>query len=637
MAINITSDETAKMLSDLGEKPHPEALVEFATAHFGNADPVTVDYQDQMPYVVTLASYDVQDNFYDEMESTGSRGYAPPREVECVDRMPTCRSTTYLMSKKEADTLQADPRVLAVELDPAAQGMKVKPFGYQYSAYWDKSGSLTSDMKNWGLLRGTNRVQISNWGSNGTANQAAQIVTTSTGKNVDVVVMDGNILPGHPEYARNADGSGGSRVNQFNWWSLNPQVTGQAAGTYDYTAGDAGNNGHGMHVAGIMAGNTCGWARDANIYNLSPYGEQTNGTSTPSLTQLINYIRYWHNNVKTVNPITKIKNPTVVNMSFGYLGNSLVFNKNAGTYPYVNRMTYHGVEMMYPSVTPPGQNAYQVIYNGNWAVQNFLDYGVQLYQGYIDAYGVALVFYTSQDAAADAAIVDGANEGIIWCAAGGNNWDESGFLPNNLNYDNWLSVYSGFFFVPLYSSKWHNRLPSPAHAFRGSEGVPTYRKVLVSANLGTLVNEQLSDTSQSGPAIDIVAPGTDIMSSYNSAGVADPRNPSYFLAKLTGTSMASPQTAGIAACIAEQYPNLSQMGARSYIQYYANNNAMYDPNIQLPPNNPVNSLRGAPNSVLTYYQDRPATGNPYPRNRNWTRPTSGAVYPRAIMQSRNVI
>ena len=639
MAINVTSEETQRMLDDLGENPHPDALVEFATEHFGNPMPVLFDPTDRSPFAVTLHSYDDQDNFYDEMESTGSRGYAPTRAVECDDRMPLCRSTVYLMTAEEAETLTADPRVAAVELTPEARGAQIRPLGYQYSAYWDKSGSTTSEMKNWGLLRGTNRTQIPNWGSDGTPNQAAQIVTTSTGKNVDVVVFDGNILPGHPEYAVNADGTGGSRVNQINWWAYNPQVTGQAAGTYNYSAGDAGNNGHGMHVAGIMAGNTCGWARDSTIYNLSPYGEQTNGTSTPTLTQLVNYIRYWHKNVKPVNPLTGRKNPTVVNMSFGYLGNSLVFNSNAYTFPIVSEVVYQNVSKLYPSTTPAGQNAYQKIYNGNWNVQDFLNNGVQLYQGYIDAYGVALVFYTSQDAAAEAALMDGAAEGIVWCAAAGNNYDEAGFLPYTPNYYNYAQILTSVTFgpTPHYAARFHNRLPAPAAAFKGTPGNSNFTKILVTANVGTTTNEILSETSSSGPACDICSPGTDIMSAYNSAGVTDPRNASYYLAKLTGTSMASPQTAGIAACIAELYPNMSQMQARQYVQYYANNNAMYDPNIQLPPNNPVQSLRGAPNSILTYYQDRPATGNPWPQQRAWVRPTSGAVYPRAVVQRRNVI
>ena len=95
-----------------------------------------------------------------------------------------------------------------------------------------------------------------------------EINVTASGKNVDVVVVDGHMDPGHPEFAVNVDSTGGSRVIQYNWFSLNPQVTGAGTSTYVYTPyvdptypdtdGDGYpdrtiNNDHGTHVAGITA------------------------------------------------------------------------------------------------------------------------------------------------------------------------------------------------------------------------------------------------------------------------------------------------------------------------------------------------------------------------------------------------
>lgn len=633
--INITSDESAELLSLLGENPHPQALSEHAQQVLGVNIPTLMDLSQENDYVVTLHEYDTQDNFYDEMESTGSRGYLPQRKVECTDRMPLCRSTQYSLTHSEASLLSLDSRVLSVEPAPHVTGRVIAPLRSEYSTAWDKSGNLTSDMKNWALLRCTNGTQIPNWGSDGTVSQTATMVTTSSGKNVDVVIFDGNILPGHPEYAANPDGSGASRVNQFNWWSLNPQVTGEAAGTYNYSAGDAGNNGHGMHVAGIAAGNTCGWAGNANIYNISPYGEQTNGTTTPSLTQLVNYIRYWHNNVKTVNPVTGRKNPTVVNMSFGSFGNFFPLYNGL---LYSNVFWYRGTPTYYPATAPAGQTTLQASYNGNWTYQQWGLGGVQLYQGYIDAYGVILYFYTNQDAAAEQAILDGAREGIIWCAAAGNSYDEAGYYYGHPNWNNSLNfAYGTWFGAVLYSLKFHNRFAVPANAQSGQYGTSGYNQICVTGNIGSLVNQQLSETSNSGAKINIWSPGENIMSSYNAAGVADPRNASYYLAKLTGTSMASPQTAGMIACLAEQYPNLTQANAISYINTVAQSNVIPDPNIPLPPTNSYYNLREAPNKFLTYYYDRPINGNAYPRQRFWLRPSSGAVYPRPAIQRRNVI
>lgn len=642
MSVNITSDAGQQLLQSLGENPHPNLIGEYARQYL-NVHPVAaLDIEDRVRYVVTLHSIDNQDNFYDEMESLGTRGYAPDRVVECAERMPTLRSTTYLLSTIEAAHLELDPRVMAVEAHPEVSGLKPSPLGYEYSANWDKSGTVDSQMKNWGLLRATNQAQIPGWGSNGTPNQAAQIVTTSTGKNVDVVVFDGNILPGHPEYAVNADGTGGSRVNQINWWAYNPQVTGQAAGTYNYSAGAAGDNGHGMHVAGIMAGNTQGWARDSTIYNISPYGEQTNGVTTPTLAQLVAYIRYWHNSVKGINPATGRKNPTVVNMSFGLFSNYFVgAYGNGTTFPNVRNLNYRGTASSYPASAPAGQTALQATYNGNWSAQNFLNAGINLYPPYYDLYGIALIFSTGQDTAGNQAIVDSinANEGIIWCAAAGNSYDLAGMNSDSLDYNNTnnklYAVLAGV--IPLYTNYYPYRLPTPAFAATGTPNANDWKKVMVTVNIGTVDNEGIDLTSSVGSGCDVCSPGTDIMSAYNSAGVTDPRNAAYYLNKLTGTSMASPQTAGLIACMMEQYPNSTQMQARTYIKNFANNGVMYDANIQCPPNNPIYSLRGAPNQVSTYYPDRPPTGNPWPQSRFWLRPTSGAVYPRPTIQRRNVV
>jgi hypothetical protein len=632
----INSDQADKIFQSLGENPHPQALMEFSQSELGITAPTVLDLNTRYPHVVTLCNYECQDEFYNEIETQGTRGYAPDRPVHCVDRMSVCRSTVYDLTPIEAARLEQDPRVLAVEPDPELLGHRVQPLGFEFSNGWDKSSSITNNMKNWGLLRCWNRAQIPNWGSDGTPNQTAGITTTSSGQNVDVVVFDGNILPGHPEYAVNSDGTGGSRVNQFNWWSLNQEVAGVPPGTYDYSAGSVGNNGHGIHVAGIMAGNTCGWAQDANIYNISPYGEQTNGSTTPSLTQLVNYIRVWHRQ-KTINPATGRRNPTVVNMSFGSLGNFFPKGGSPTAILYSNQLRYRGVISNHPASPPSGQTSLQIAYNGNWTVQQWYNAGVQMFKEYIDLYGVILYFYTNQDAAAQAAILDGAQEGIIWCAAGGNNFNEAGHVNTNADFENYLNLaFATFGSTVLYTPKFHNQMPVPAAAQRNSFGSSNYEQICVVGNIGPTVNQQLSITSQAGTKINMWAPGENIMSAYNS-GVSDPRNPSFFLNKLTGTSMASPQVAGILACVAEQYPNMTQAEAIQYIVNFCEQGIVPDLGIPLPPG-PVSyfGLRGASNQFLNYYQDRPILGNAWPQKRSWIRPATGTVYPRTNQQYRPI-
>ena len=148
MSINVTSDTEQQLLQTLGENPDPSLIGEYARQYL-NVHPIDViDIEDRVRYVVTLQNLDDQANFYDEMESAGTRGYVPERVVECAERMPTLRSTTYLLSTVEAAQLELDPRVMAVEAHPEVSGIKPRPFGYEYSANWDKSGVTSSDMKN---------------------------------------------------------------------------------------------------------------------------------------------------------------------------------------------------------------------------------------------------------------------------------------------------------------------------------------------------------------------------------------------------------------------------------------------------------------------------------------------------------
>ena len=76
--------------------------------------------------------------------------------------------------------------------------------------------SLGADDHNWGLKRCIDGVQTANWGSDGTTTLSGIVSTTSGGRNVDVLIVDGFIDPTHPEFAYNSDGTGGTRVRQSN-------------------------------------------------------------------------------------------------------------------------------------------------------------------------------------------------------------------------------------------------------------------------------------------------------------------------------------------------------------------------------------------------------------------------------------
>jgi hypothetical protein len=278
-----------------------------------------MDYVQTKEYIVTVYNRDELSSIYDDLETKGKSPLNTDilRAIECTDRRPSSRNTVYRLTNWEAQELKNDPRVRSVELIPAELGIQAGESTItQTSTAWDKSSGETSTMKNWGLLRCVEGVQRSGWGGTGyegngvgTPAQTGTINLTQTGKNVDVVVVDGNgLVFNHPEYAVNADGTGGSRAISYNWAQHNPQVTGGVAGTYTY-----GTSEHATHVAGTVAGNTQGWARKANIYNIFYYAGASGNNTFPFV---MDYVREFHR-TKSINPATGRKNPTITNNSWG--------------------------------------------------------------------------------------------------------------------------------------------------------------------------------------------------------------------------------------------------------------------------------------------------------------------------------
>ena len=275
------------------------------------------DYIKTKEYIVTVHDFSDLKSIYDELETEGK---SPPsaeleRSVICVHRKLTSRNTHYLLADWEADLLRQDPRINSVTPVSSMLGIKAGTCAIeQTSTAWDKSSSTSNTMKNWALLRCTEGVQRSGWSGtgyegngSGTAAQTGTITLTQTGKNVDVVICDEDgIVWNHPEYAVNADGTGGTRSVQYNWGQHNAEIGNGSNGSWTYGTGS-----HSTHVSGTVAGNTQGWARDANIYNI--YYDAGN---TGNFSYVFDYIRAFHRN-KSVNIATGRKNPTIVNNSWG--------------------------------------------------------------------------------------------------------------------------------------------------------------------------------------------------------------------------------------------------------------------------------------------------------------------------------
>lgn len=541
---------------------------------------------DLKEYVVTAANYEILEDLCADIESPGGALYIPNRAVEIANERPMSRNTHYYLTDEEAELLRKDPRVVAVEQLPSEIGLKPIRLWTQ-TANFEKSSSIDTNDKNWGLLRVTSGSNLSGWGSNGSFTQtSASITFPLSGKNVDVVIVDSHINPNHPEFAVNPDGTGGSRVNQFNWFTYSSIVGTSTVGSYDYS--DVSSN-HGTHVAGTVAGNTQGWARDANIYNLE---FDYLGANAPANWELyiFDYLRAFHKN-KPINPATGRRNPTITNHSWGYSYGSINLSD-------ISLVRYRGATS---SVS------------GNDAARK-----VALENNGIPAPAGTYLYATPADyAALRADVEDAIADGVIVVAAAGNSyWN----IATTTSVD-----YNNYFFASPYIY-YHARGMSPGNA----NGV-----ICVGAS-GTQVEEYKTNFSNFGSRVDIYAPGQRIISSvYDSTAATefgitvadDPRNSSYKIGSISGTSMATPQVTGYIACLAESYQNLKQSEALDYLVKYSTKDQLGSTGTVN--QTPYQSLGDSSNNRYLFgYTDRQSNGAVFPATVRKVRPSSGSVYPR---------
>lgn len=478
-------------------------------------------------YIVTLKSYDDLDSFYNEMETSGGCQCVPEREVECANRRLISRNTHYKLTDEEAEKLKLDERVSAVTLNPKDFGIKINPHWTQ-TGNFEKSNVIDSADKNWGLYSCTTKTPISNWGTNGSVTQTTQqISTNNNANNVDVVIVDSHINPNHPEFAKNAAGSGGSRVNLFNWFLYSGSLGISTGGSaYDYS--DVSSN-HGTHVAATACGNTQGWARKANIYSIEFDYQGTNFNGEDWALVIFDYLRYFNRN-KPINPVTGRRNATITNHSWGYSYPSFQLSNTTS-------VTYRGTTTNLTGLT--NQNKKIILENNGVPVPA----------------NTFLSDIPARYAPLEADIQDAIDEGVVIVSSAGNsfwNIDVSG----GVDYNN--SVVVGG------SQYYHSRGSSP-----GADS-----SVICVGNIGTTTQAYKSVSSNYGPRVDVWAPGSNIISAvYDETAatefgitlVNDLRDSIYKLGSITGTSMSSPQVTGIIALVCESWIRTTQSNAYNYI------------------------------------------------------------------------
>jgi hypothetical protein len=558
-------------------------------------------------YIVTLHNREDLEDFYNDMETPGGDLYIPDRAVDLELRRAISRNTHYMLTAEEAQTLRDDPRVWDVELKEFLDKDEGGYSGYSIGGNFVRNNAVPSSSDfNWGLYRhiiGDNALS-GEWGYDGTSSVSVGTTPiTASGKNVDVLIVDSVInttIMNHPEFAVNADGTGGSRVQHFNWFSLTSALGLGSNGNYDYS--DDGEY-HGIHVAGIAAGNTQGWARDANIYNIQPFG-QNHGTNNLGSSTYWDYIRQWHNN-KPINSDTGRRNPTVSNHSYEFF---------RGRYSDGTYTTNDGV----------GTIRYRGVTYDAWG-----DEGRDLTDAELEARGIVVEADSSWKVPAytvshAADVEDAKNDGIIFVIASGNSSMKMTNSSGNTDYNNVVYFRNG---SDQYAYSTYSNRTVSRNGGNNSDAI-------IVGSLDRLKDDPKAPYSNCGDAVNIHAAGSGIISAYISTGAQfqDQRDTAYWQRKLTGTSMAAPQVCGVLALLLESNPNMTQAEAKEWLEGNGTASVMYD--TQTDNTLDFESLQGAVNRILRWVNQRPETGMSFPKQNAKARPTSGRTYPRPRMRVR---
>lgn len=491
-------------------------------------------------YIITVENPAIWDQVWALFTQDGlGDNFIPQRAVEVINERPFNDYVAHFsLTDAEAAELKKDPRFASIELKADLQDDVEKGFLGVRRHKFDKTNSIDNTMKNWGLLRSIN-----------SANPFASSLSVTgdynynlDGTGVDIIVMDSGVIGNHPEFAVNADGTGGSRVVDFNWASLGVPGVPSAASIGGYL-GDS--DGHGSNCASIAAGNTCGWAPAAAIYSIRIFDgfdvitNQYLGAIDSDLA--FDLVRAFH--------LRKIsqgnKRPTICTNSWGY----------RSSYNFMQYTVWRGTQ--YNNTFR--NSAYGQVNSNHPYTLNYLN--------------------VSADNAAAA--------GVIMVGAAGN-YRHKIDVPGGIDYNNY------------YRYNYFNFYTEDVYYHRGSS--PTNASSMI--NVGAVDNtniEQKAGFSESGPRVDVYAPGVAIMAAYANkpyitSAVTDPRNSAYHLNKLSGTSMACPQVTGMLACVLQARPTMTTAEAKNFIAEHSIKNSLQVSGAEGYSNQ--TSLQGGENRIL---------------------------------------
>jgi subtilisin family serine protease len=424
-----------------------------------------------------------------------------------------------------------------------------------------------SSFGNWGLKRHAEE-NLQNYNDDGTLTTGNESLDFNlSGEGVDIVIMDSGLDASHPDFN---DENGLSRVQQINWWDVFLDANNGVLDSYydrptfalaheprfyyrDY-------DGHGTSCASIAAGTRFGMAKKANIYlaKVSLGGVGWNMSFTDFFDTLI----YWHN--------AKGNNrPTILNNSWGLRGREFRYSEVTGGRFKLNPDDEYTVW---------NNNDFSDQFIANYAQMRLNPFNATE-QDYSGPSPALHVLGLQQDSAIDAMMEEMHDAGIhIFTAAG--NYGHRIVSPDHHEYDNFANVTYNH---PVGSSQsyskehYYNRVGSPY--FKDAFHVGAMD--IDMRGSGSDKQDQVIYYSERGSAVDLYS--ATHCGSAQSTWIADrdstftyPDDSNYKAKIFTGTSCATPNMAGVAACYLSANPNLTPSQLKTKMLDDAKTNLLHE-------------------------------------------------------------